>query len=60
MSNLKERLQQIKNEYAKEFNCKSYEFLLDFRQISGKTREQHSDEIAKRYATEALKEASER
>lgn len=67
MSNLKERLQQIKDDYAKELYFPSWDEMciqisLRVGSSFGKMTEieKYQDEICKRYAEEVIKESSER
>lgn len=56
MSNLKERLQQIKDDYSKEKGYEHWEDLV----YKKPHLEKSLDEICKRFAEEVIKEASER
>lgn len=58
MSNLKERLQHIKDDYAKEKGYDSYQNMISAIHFAEDMIE-HEDEISKRYAEEVIKEASE-
>lgn len=56
MGNLKERLQQIKDEVAKESGWSGFNPMMEL----GAVFAPNIDEICKRYAAEVIKEASER